>query len=73
MFPVVSSLAPAHVAMRSPIRPLEQEDLPAVARLYQVVMRGGSDAPPAFLEPFFERTLLDQPWADSDDSVACLC
>jgi hypothetical protein len=51
--------------MRSPIRPLEQEDIPAVARLYQVVMRGGSDEPPAFLEPFFERTLLDQPWADS--------
>ena len=51
--------------MPSPIRPLEQEDLPAVARLYQVVMRGGGDAPPAFLEPFFERTLLDQPWADS--------
>jgi hypothetical protein len=51
--------------MRSPIRPLEREDIPAVARLYQVVMRGGSDEPPAFLEPFFERTLLDQPWADS--------
>ena len=50
--------------MRSPIRPLEREDIPAVARLYQVVMRGGSGEPPAFLEPFFERTLLDQPWAD---------
>jgi hypothetical protein len=62
---MVSSLASENATMRSPIRPLEQEDIPAVARLYQVVMRGGSDEPPAFLEPFFERTLLDQPWADS--------
>jgi hypothetical protein len=35
-----------------------------VARLYQVVMRGGTGEPPAFLEPFFERSLLDHPWAD---------
>ena len=28
-------------------------------------MRGGRDPPPAFLEPFFERALLDPPWADS--------
>jgi hypothetical protein len=48
----------------SPIRPLEREDIPAVARLYQLVMRGGAGEPPGFLAPFFERTLLDQPWAD---------
>src|SRR3954453_8670276 len=50
--------------MDSRIRPLERDDIPAVARLYQVVMREGSGGPPAFLAPFFERTLLDQPWAD---------
>jgi hypothetical protein len=50
--------------MDSRIRPLERDDIPAVARLYQVVMRGGSGEPPAFLARFFERTLLDQPWAD---------
>jgi len=49
--------------MDSRIRPLERDDIPALARLYQVVMRGGGETP-AFLAPFFERTLLDQPWAD---------
>jgi hypothetical protein len=36
----------------------------AAAGLYQVVTRGGSGEPPAFLAPFLEPALLDQPWAD---------
>jgi hypothetical protein len=48
------------------IRPLQREDLPAVARLYERVMRSGSRIPPPGLVPYFERTLLDYPWCDLD-------
>jgi Acetyltransferase (GNAT) domain len=48
------------------IRPLERRDLPDVARLYELVMRAGAEAPPPFLESFFARTLLDYPWADDE-------
>jgi hypothetical protein len=48
----------------SGIRPLEREDLPAIVRLYEQIMRGGEPAP--HLVEFFERTLLDQPWADPE-------
>jgi len=48
----------------SPIRPLEREDLPQVVRLYEQIMRGG--VPQPGLVGFFERTLLDHPWADPE-------
>jgi hypothetical protein len=48
------------------IRPLQRDDLPAVARLYERVMRSGSRSPPPGLVPYFERTLLDHPWYDPD-------
>lgn len=50
----------------SPIRTLERGDLPEVAKLYELVARSGRSDPPPGLAPYFERTLLDQPWADPD-------
>jgi hypothetical protein len=50
----------------SDIRALERADLPEVARLYELVMRSGRPDPPPGLAPYFERLLLDQPWADGD-------
>lgn len=34
--------------------------------MYNRVVRGAGGAPPAGLAPFFERTLLDHPWADPE-------
>lgn len=48
------------------IRPLERADLPEVAKLYELVMRSGRSTPPPRLAPYFERMLLDHPWADPD-------
>lgn len=50
----------------SPIRPLQRGDLPAVADLYEQVMRSGSAHAPPGLAPAFARTLLDHPAADPD-------
>jgi hypothetical protein len=50
----------------SVIRPLERNDLPQVADLYESVSRSGSDSAPAGLAGYFERTLLDHPWADPE-------
>lgn len=50
----------------SRIRPLERGDLPEVASLYESVVRSGARTPPPLLSAYFERTLLDHPWADPD-------
>jgi hypothetical protein len=50
----------------SVIRPLEWDDLPQVASLYESVSRSGSAMPPRGLASYFERTLLDHPWADPE-------
>jgi hypothetical protein len=50
----------------SQIRPVEREDLPQVTELYERAVREGRGMPPPGLEPYFERTLLDYPWADPD-------
>lgn len=50
----------------SQIRPVEREDLAQVTQLYERTVRSGSRTPPPGLEPYFERTLLDHPWADPD-------
>lgn len=50
----------------SAIRPLEPDDIAAVARLYERVMRPGTHGVTQALEAFFRETLLDQPWADED-------
>jgi hypothetical protein len=50
----------------SAIRPLEPDDIGAVARLYERVMRSGGSAPPAAVEEFFRETLLGSPWADPE-------
>ena len=50
----------------SGVRPLRPDDLPAVAVLYESVMRSGSSTPPPGLVPYFERTLANQPWADPE-------
>jgi hypothetical protein len=46
------------------IRPLRREDLPEVAGLYELVFRSGSRTPQPGLIGYFQRTLLDHPWAD---------
>lgn len=46
------------------IRPLEREDIPAVCRLHERVLRSGAVGPPPQLLAYFERTFLDCPWAD---------
>jgi hypothetical protein len=48
------------------IRPLERDDLPHVASLYERVARSGSHTAPPGLVEYFERTLLDHPWADDE-------
>jgi hypothetical protein len=48
------------------IRPLERDDLPRIAALYELVMRSGSAQPLPELAEFFERTLFDHPWVDPD-------
>lgn len=50
----------------SPIRPLEPEDIPAVAGLYERLMRSGVRHAQPALEDFFRQTLLEQPWADAE-------
>jgi hypothetical protein len=50
----------------SGIRPLERDDLPQVVELYERTMRSGSPTPPPGLLGYFERTLLDHPWAEPD-------
>ena len=49
---------------KSRIRPLERDDIPQVAGLYELVMRSGSRTPSPGLADYFERTILDYPWAD---------
>jgi hypothetical protein len=48
------------------IRPLEREDLPEVAALFELVMRSGQRRPDPAMVDFFRRTLLEQPWADPE-------
>lgn len=50
----------------SPIRPLEREDLPAVASLYELVIRSETPHAPPGLAGYFARLSLDQPHADPD-------
>jgi hypothetical protein len=45
---------------------MERTDLPRVAALYERTVRSGRPSPPAGLASYFERTLLDHPWADPD-------
>lgn len=52
--------------MKQGVRALEREDLTQVAGLYELVMRSGSKVPAPGLAAYFERTLLDHPWADSE-------
>jgi hypothetical protein len=48
------------------IRPFARADAPEVAKLYELVMRSGRSDPPPGLARYFERILLDQPWADDE-------
>jgi hypothetical protein len=50
----------------SQIRPLERADLPRVTALYERTMRSGGTTPPAGLAAYFERTVLDHPWFDTE-------
>jgi hypothetical protein len=45
---------------------MERSDIPEVVSLYEFVSRSGSRTPPARLGEYFERTLLDHPWADPE-------
>jgi hypothetical protein len=50
----------------SVIRPLEPEDIPGVAALYERVMRSGARTAEPAVEDFFRQVVLLQPWADPD-------
>jgi hypothetical protein len=50
----------------SHIRALEPDDLEQVGELYELTMRTGQRTPPRGLTAYFERTLLDHPWADPE-------
>jgi hypothetical protein len=54
------------------IRPLQKNDLPEVAALFELVMRTGSRTPPRQLADYFER-LLDHPWADPEIPSLVYC
>ncbi len=49
-----------------PIRPFRTEDMGQVVGLFEQVFRSGSRAAPPGLAAYFQRTLLDQPWADPE-------
>jgi hypothetical protein len=50
----------------SSIRPLEKDDLPQVASLFERVMRSGSSTPPPGLGAYLGHMVLDHPWADPE-------
>jgi hypothetical protein len=50
----------------SPVRPFEQEDLPRVASLYELVARSGSAEPAPGLAEYLKRTIVDHPWTDPE-------
>ena len=50
----------------SGIRALERADLPGVSALYEQVMRSGEHTPTPRVAGYFERVLLDDPWADPE-------
>lgn len=52
--------------MTSPIRPLERDDLPAVANLYEEIVRSGGHVAPPGLADYFEQTFVLHPWADPE-------
>ncbi len=48
------------------IRPLRPDDLGEVARLYELIVRSGRvEAAPELIR-YFERTLIEYPWADPE-------
>jgi hypothetical protein len=56
----------ADLAGGATIRPLERADLPSVAALFRETFEVGPRRTEPALAAFFERTLLDQPWADPE-------
>jgi hypothetical protein len=48
------------------MRPLEPGDIPAVANLYERVIRSGGATASPELVSYFERTLLASPWTDAE-------
>jgi hypothetical protein len=48
----------------SGIRPLQREDLPQVASLFELVMGSGSATAPPGLDGYLGQVLLEHPWAD---------
>jgi hypothetical protein len=50
----------------SQIRPLERDDLPRVASLFELLLGSGSRTTSSGVIPYLERTLLDYPWVDPE-------
>lgn len=48
------------------IRPLGEDDIPAVTALYERVVRSGGDTPPPGLADYFHRIFLGNPWTDDE-------
>jgi hypothetical protein len=60
---VVNLVRPRSQATGS-VRPLVQEDVPAVAQLYERVFPGKSGLPPGRLESYLRDVFLENPWYD---------
>ena len=50
----------------SPIRSLERDDLPGVADLFEQVVRSGKPKASRSLVSYFEKTCINNPWADPE-------
>lgn len=50
----------------TPVRPLEADDVPQVAALYELVVRSGRAEPAPGLTEYLKRTVIDHPWTDPD-------
>jgi len=62
-----ASPSPAMPRSARGLRACRRDDLPAVAALYELVMRSGRrEAATAGLARYFERTFFDCPWADEE-------
>lgn len=63
----MSSRAPrSALRVSGAVWPVKRDDIAQVVELYQRVVRSNGHAAPPGLVPYFERTLVDQPWTDPE-------
>ena len=50
----------------SEVRPMTQDEIPQIAELYRVVDDSDWRIPPSEVAGFFQRILVEDPWADAE-------